>query len=171
MENAVRDTVEPAGVTAEFNGEAEAPPIQQGIQELLGFLAAFIVLMIVFRTFVATSIPIALALVAVGTAFILLFILAGLTDINTITPILVSMIGIGVGIDYSLFIVTRFRQFLHEGHVAGRRGHRGRRHRRPGRAVRGPHGRDLGHRPRVLRPRLRHQARHRRGTGRADDGR
>ena len=54
MENAVRDTVEPAGVTAEFNGEAESPPIQQGIQELLGFLAAFIVLMIVFRTFVAT---------------------------------------------------------------------------------------------------------------------
>jgi RND superfamily putative drug exporter len=115
VENAVRDTVEPAGVNAEFNGEAESPPIQQGIQELLGFLAAFIVLLIVFRTFVATSIPIALALVAVGTAFILLFILAGLTNINTITPILVSMIGIGVGIDYSLFIVTRFRQFLHEG--------------------------------------------------------
>jgi RND superfamily putative drug exporter len=45
----------------------------------------------------------------------LLFILAGLTDINTITPILVTMIGLGVGIDYSLFIVTRFRQLLHEG--------------------------------------------------------
>src|SRR5512133_269543 len=115
VENAVRETVKPAGVTAEFNGEAEAPPIHQGIQELLAFMAAFIVLMIVFRTFVATAIPIALALMAVGTAFLLLFILAGLTDINTITPILVSMIGIGVGIDYSLFIVTRFRQFLHEG--------------------------------------------------------
>ena len=49
------------------------------------------------------------------TAFLLLFILAGLTDINTVTPILVSMIGLGVGIDYSLFIVTRFRQLLHEG--------------------------------------------------------
>ena len=115
VQDAVRKTVEPAGVTVEFNGDAESPPIQQGIQELLGFLAAFIVLMIVFRTLVATSIPIALAIVAVGTAFILLFILAGLTDINTITPILVSMIGIGVGIDYSLFIVTRFRQYLHEG--------------------------------------------------------
>jgi RND superfamily putative drug exporter len=45
----------------------------------------------------------------------LLFLLAGLTDINTITPLLVSMIGLGVGIDYSLFIVTRFRQLLHEG--------------------------------------------------------
>ena len=72
-------------------------------------------LLIVFRTFVATMIPIALALTAVGTAFLLLFILAGLTDINTITPLLVSMIGLGVGIDYSLFIVTRFRQALHEG--------------------------------------------------------
>ena len=115
VQDAVRKAVEPAGITAEFNGDAEFPPIEQGTQELLGFLAAFLVLLVVFRTFVATAIPIALALVAVGTAFILLFILAGLTSINTITPILVSMIGIGVGIDYSLFIVTRFRQLLHEG--------------------------------------------------------
>ena len=115
VQNAVRDAVERAGVQVEFNGDAESPPIQQGIQELLGFLAAFIVLMVVFRTFVATLIPISLAIVAVGTAFVLLIVLAGLTDFNTITPILVSMIGIGVGIDYSLFIVTRFRQLLHEG--------------------------------------------------------
>jgi RND superfamily putative drug exporter len=115
VQDAVRAAVEPAGVTVEFNGDAEFPPIEQGTQELLGFLAAFIVLILVFRTFVATAIPIALALVAVATAFILLFILAGFTSINTITPILVSMIGIGVGIDYSLFIVTRFRQLLHEG--------------------------------------------------------
>jgi RND superfamily putative drug exporter len=115
VQDAVREAVEPSGVQVEFNGEAESPPIQQGIQELLGFIAAFIVLLIVFRTLVATAIPISLAIVAVGTAFILLFILAGLTDINTITPILVSMIGIGVGIDYSLFIVTRFRQLLHDG--------------------------------------------------------
>ena len=62
-----------------------------------------------------TPIPIMLAIVALATAFLLLFILAGLTDINTVTPILVSMIGLGVGIDYSLFIVTRFRQLLHDG--------------------------------------------------------
>jgi RND superfamily putative drug exporter len=115
VENAVRDTVASAGVTAEFNGDAEFPPIEQGTQELLGLLAALIVLLVVFRTFVATAIPIVLALTAVGTAFLLLFILAGLTDINTITPLLVSMIGLGVGIDYSLFIVTRFRQLLHDG--------------------------------------------------------
>src|SRR5215204_5687502 len=115
VQEAVREAVEPAGVTVEYNGDAEFPPIEQGTQELLGLLAALIVLLVVFRTFVAMFIPIALALVALMTAFLLLFILAGLTDINTITPLLVSMIGLGVGIDYSLFIVTRFRQALHEG--------------------------------------------------------
>jgi RND superfamily putative drug exporter len=115
VQDAVRETVEPAGVIAEFNGDAEFPPIEQGTQELLGLLAALLVLIVVFRTFVATMMPIALALSALATAFLLLFILAGLTDINTITPLLVSMIGLGVGIDYSLFIVTRFRQLLHEG--------------------------------------------------------
>jgi putative drug exporter of the RND superfamily len=115
VEDAVRETVEPAGVTVEFNGEAEFPPVEQGTSELLGLLAAIIVLLIVFRTFVATLIPIALAITAVASAFLLLYILAGLTDINTVTPILVSMIGLGVGIDYSLFIVTRFRQLLHDG--------------------------------------------------------
>jgi putative drug exporter of the RND superfamily len=115
VEDSVRDAVAPAGVTVEYNGDAEFPPIEQGTQELLGLLMALIVLLVVFRTFVAMFIPIALALVALATAFLLLFILAGLTDINTITPLLVSMIGLGVGIDYSLFIVTRFRQLLHEG--------------------------------------------------------
>ena len=115
VEDAVRETVAPAGVSVEYNGEAEFPPVEQGTSEMLGLLAAIIVLLIVFRTFVAMLIPIALAITAVTAAFLLLFILAGLTDINTITPILVSMIGIGVGVDYSLFIVTRFRQLLHEG--------------------------------------------------------
>ena len=115
VQEAVRETVEPAGVAVEFNGDAEFPPLEQGTQELLGLLAALIVLLIVFRTFVATTIPIVLAITAVAAAFLLLFVLAGLTDVNTITPLLVSMIGIGVGIDYSLFIVTRFRQLLHDG--------------------------------------------------------
>jgi RND superfamily putative drug exporter len=115
VQDVVRETVAPVGVTVEYNGEAEFPPLEQGTSEILGLLAAIIVLLIVFRTFVAMLIPIALAISALLTAFLLLFILAGLMDINTITPILVSMIGLGVGIDYSLFIVTRFRQLLHDG--------------------------------------------------------
>jgi putative drug exporter of the RND superfamily len=115
VEEAVREDVEPVGVTVEYNGEAEFPPVEQGTSEILGLLAAILVLLVVFRTFAAMLIPIALAITAVATAFLLLFIVAGFTDVNTITPILVSMIGLGVGIDYSLFIVTRFRQLLHEG--------------------------------------------------------
>jgi putative drug exporter of the RND superfamily len=115
VQDEVREGVAAQGVVVEFNGDAEFPPIEQGTQELLGLLAALIVLLVVFRTLVATAIPLALAIVALMTAFLLLFILAGLTDINTITPLLVSMIGLGVGIDYSLFIVTRFRQLLHDG--------------------------------------------------------
>jgi putative drug exporter of the RND superfamily len=115
VQDAVRETVEPAGVRVEYNGEAEIPPLEQGTSEALGLLAAIVVLLLVFRTFTAMVIPIALAISALVTAFLLLYILAGVTDINTITPILVSMIGLGVGIDYSLFIVTRFRQLLHEG--------------------------------------------------------
>jgi RND superfamily putative drug exporter len=115
VQETVREAVEPVGVTVEYNGSAEFPPIEQGTEEGLGILAAIVVLLFVFRTFVAMIIPIALAITALATAFLLLFILAGFTDINTITPILVSMIGLGVGIDYSLFIVTRFRQLLHEG--------------------------------------------------------
>jgi putative drug exporter of the RND superfamily len=115
VQDAVREDVESAGVTVEFNGDAEFPPVEQGTSEILGLLAAILVLLVVFRTFSAMLIPIALAITAVATAFLLLFIVAGFTTINTITPILVSMIGLGVGIDYSLFIVTRFRQLLHEG--------------------------------------------------------
>src|SRR6266545_1463608 len=82
VEDEVRRTVEPAGVEAEFNGDAEFPPIEQGTQELLGLLAALLVLIVVFRTFVAIALPIVLALTALLSAFLLLFILAGLTDIK-----------------------------------------------------------------------------------------
>ncbi len=115
VEDEARAVLDPVGITVEFNGEAEFPPLEQGLSELIGILVALFVLLFLFRTLVATVIPIWLALTAVGTAFILLYLLAAATDINTVTPILVSMIGLGVGIDYSLFIITRFRQLLHGG--------------------------------------------------------
>ena len=115
VEDAVREAVAPVGPDRRVQRRGRVPADRAGHLGALGILAAIIVLLILFRTFVAMLIPIALAIFALAMAFLLLFILAGLTDINTITPILVSMIGLGVGIDYSLFIVTRFRQLLHEG--------------------------------------------------------
>ena len=115
VENQLRAIGEPAGIQVEFTGEAENAPPTQGISDLIGLLAAFVILMVLFRALVPTAIPLLFAIVAVVGAFLLLFLAARLTHFNTITEILVPMIGLGVGIDYTLFIVTRFRQFLHDG--------------------------------------------------------
>ena len=105
----------PAGIQVEFTGEAESAPPTQGLSDIIGLLAAFVILMVLFRALVPTVIPLLFAIVAVLGAFLILFLAARLTHFNTITEILVPMIGLGVGIDYTLFIVTRFRQFLHDG--------------------------------------------------------
>ncbi|MDX6539896.1 MAG: putative drug exporter of the superfamily, partial [Gaiellales bacterium] len=115
LEDSMTATLGKVGIGSEYTGDADQAPPQQGASELLGILVALLVLLIVFRTVVAAGVPIVFAGLSVGTAFGLLFLLANLTDFNTITPILVSMIGIGVGVDYTLFIVTRFRQALHDG--------------------------------------------------------
>ena len=104
-----------AGLQVEYTGSAQAPPPEQGTSELIGFLVALVVLLVLFRALVPTILPLLFAIVAVAAAFMLLFLGTNFFAFNSITPILVSMIGIGVGIDYSLFIVTRFRQLLHEG--------------------------------------------------------
>lgn len=114
-EDQLRSIGQPVGLEAEFTGEAENAPPTQGISDLVGIFAAFVILMVLFRALVPTVIPLLFAIVAVLGAFLILFLAARLTHFNTITEILVPMIGLGVGIDYTLFIVTRFRQLLHDG--------------------------------------------------------
>jgi RND superfamily putative drug exporter len=115
VEDQLRSLAAPAGLQVEFTGEAENAPPTQGISDIIGLLVAFVILMVLFRALVPTMIPLLFAITAVLGAFLLLFLAARLTHFNTITEILVPMIGLGVGIDYTLFIVTRFRQFLHDG--------------------------------------------------------
>src|SRR4051794_23882550 len=114
-EDQLRSIGQPTGLQVEFTGEAESAPPTQGISDLIGLLAAFVILMVLFRALVPTMIPLLFAIVAVIGAFLILFLAARVTHFNTITEILVPMIGLGVGIDYTLFIVTRFRQMLHDG--------------------------------------------------------
>ncbi|MEO9174387.1 MAG: MMPL family transporter [Gaiellales bacterium] len=104
-----------AGLNLQFTGEAAAAPPNTGSAEIFGLVAGLIVLLFLFRAFVPTVIPLVFAVIAVASAFALLYLAAALININSITPIIASMIGLGVGIDYSLFIVTRFRQLLHDG--------------------------------------------------------
>jgi RND superfamily putative drug exporter len=115
VEDQLRSIADAAGMQVEFTGEAESAPPTQGLSDIIGLVAAFVILMVLFRALVPTMIPLLFAITAVLGAFLILFLAARLTHFNTITEILVPMIGLGVGIDYTLFIVTRFRQFLHDG--------------------------------------------------------
>jgi RND superfamily putative drug exporter len=115
LENQLKATGKPAGLEVAFTGEAESPPPEDQLSIILGLVAGFIILMVLFRALVPTAIPLLFAIAAVLTAFLLLYLLARFTNFNTIVTLLVPMIGLGVGIDYTLFIVTRFRQMLHDG--------------------------------------------------------
>ncbi len=81
-------------------------------------------------------VPILLAVVSIMLGMSLLLLAAAFTDFHTITPILAVMIGLGVAIDYALFIVMRFRQELAKGKAPRRRGRHRRLHRRPRRHLR-----------------------------------
>jgi RND superfamily putative drug exporter len=83
--------------------------------EIVGIIAAAIILLIAFGSVVAMGLPIVTALIGLTVGFMGIFITTRYLDIATFAPQFASMIGIGVGVDYALFIVTRFREGIHEG--------------------------------------------------------
>lgn len=112
----VDSAVAGSSVSVEYGGDVPngAAP-ESGSSEVIGLGAAIIVLLLVLGTAVAMAMPILLAITAVGIGTSVLTLTANFTSLNTVTPILAVMLGLGVGIDYALFIVTRFRQSLAEG--------------------------------------------------------
>jgi putative drug exporter of the RND superfamily len=100
-------------VQVEMGGPViDAEEIDSHTAEMIGFAAAIVVLLLVLGTAIAMAVPILLAVVSVMLGMSLLLIAAYFSDFHTITPILAVMIGLGVAIDYALFIVMRFRQEL-----------------------------------------------------------
>ena len=83
--------------------------------EKIALPITLLILLIAFGTVVAAGMPIALALLSLGVAFGAISALAIATDVSIFTQNIASMIGIGVGIDYSLFIITRYREGLRRG--------------------------------------------------------
>jgi RND superfamily putative drug exporter len=83
--------------------------------EAIGLPLALVVLLAAFGTLVAAVAPLAVGFVAVAVTGALVYWLAGLAPISIFAPNVASMIGIGVAIDYSLFVVSRFRRELHAG--------------------------------------------------------
>lgn len=83
--------------------------------ELVGVAIAAIVLLITFGSLMAAGTPLIAAAVGVGTGMLGILAAASVTDINSTTPVLAVMIGLAVGIDYALFIVSRAREYLADG--------------------------------------------------------
>jgi putative drug exporter of the RND superfamily len=98
-----------AGVTTEFSGNWFATgglPATEG----LGLIAAAIILLLAFGSILAAGLPLVTAVVGIGIGIGSVGLWAAVVDTPDFTVQVASMIGIGVGIDYALFIVTRFRE-------------------------------------------------------------
>jgi uncharacterized membrane protein YdfJ with MMPL/SSD domain len=105
------------GVTFSLGGDlvdqAETP--YGGPTEGIGVTAAAIVLLIAFGSLLAMGLPVATALFGIGAGLSLIALLGHVFPAPSFSPIIASLIGLGVGVDYALFIVTRFREGLKKG--------------------------------------------------------
>lgn len=102
------------GFVVEANGpgmQSMSPP--GGAAELIGIGIALIVLLLTFGSAIAAGMPILTAIFGVGLGMTGITAMTALTDIGTSTPMLATMIGLAVGIDYTLFILARYRSELH----------------------------------------------------------
>lgn len=86
-----------------------------GVSELIGIVAAIVILLIAFGSIIAMGLPIVSALAGLGAGFLGIMFATRFMDISSFTPSFAAMIGLGVGIDYALFVVTRFREGLSHG--------------------------------------------------------
>ncbi|MFI1814018.1 MMPL family transporter [Streptomyces sp. NPDC020422] len=105
------------GLTVEIGGDALQTMPEQGASEAIGIVLAGIVLVITFGSLVAAGLPLLTAIIGVGIGVSTITALANVLDLGTTTSTLASMIGLAVGIDYALFIVSRYRAELAGGHT------------------------------------------------------
>lgn len=87
-----------------------------GVGEIVGVVLALVVLFMTLGSLIAAGMPVITALTAVGVSTLGLFSFGQLFTINTTTPVLGIMLGLAVGIDYSLFIISKYRSLLLEGY-------------------------------------------------------
>ena len=103
------------GMEVEFTGALALLGEDGPSSEVIGIAAAVIVLLVAFGSVVAMGLPIGTALMGLFVGSSAVGVLSAFMDIPEFSLILCMMVGLGVGIDYALFIVTRHRQHLHEG--------------------------------------------------------
>ena len=107
-----------AGVTVSYGGtlgQAARPKAQDGRSELIGIVVAIVVLLLGFGSVLAAGLPILTALLGLATALGILGMAAAAFTFPSVSPTLAVMMGLGVGIDYALFLTTRHRQQIIDG--------------------------------------------------------
>jgi RND superfamily putative drug exporter len=117
LKDAVADLSDESSLTLETGGDLffafeEAPT---GLGEVAGLVVAMVVLLIAFGSFVAMGLPIGMALFGLVVGATSMKLVTYLVDIPAWAPQLAAMVGLGVGIDYALFLVTRHREHLAQG--------------------------------------------------------
>ncbi|GAA2374675.1 MMPL family transporter [Streptomyces carpaticus] len=118
--DAQRSAYEAVGADAddlrvEHGGEIMGGEVEVGSTEALGVLVAAVVLVITFGSLVAAGMTLLNALIGVAIGMAGLYSLTSVIDLTSTAPILALMLGLAVGIDYSLFITSRYRQYLADG--------------------------------------------------------
>lgn len=103
------------GLRVEHGGEVLNAEVEVGSTEAIGVLIAAGVLVVTFGSLVAAGMTLLNALVAVAAGMAGLFAVSSVVELTSTAPILALMLGLAVGIDYSLFITSRHRQYLTEG--------------------------------------------------------
>ncbi|QVQ53478.1 MMPL family transporter [Spiractinospora alimapuensis] len=105
---------EDAGLSVNFSGQAITVAAVAGIQggEGVGLAVALVVLIVNFGVLLAAGIPILSALVGTGVGIALVFALSRFVELSSTAPLLAVMLGLAVGIDYTLFVLARHRQQL-----------------------------------------------------------
>ncbi|MEY2423123.1 MAG: putative drug exporter of the superfamily [Acidimicrobiaceae bacterium] len=103
-----------AGLQIELSGMFGEPP-SFGLSELVGVGAAIVILLITFGSVLAMGLPLLNAIFGLGVGLAGITLMTHLVSMPEFAPQLAIMIGLGVGIDYALFIITRFRQGIHSG--------------------------------------------------------
>src|SRR5437763_7203396 len=105
-----------AGLEVEYSGGVVTTHSSgEGFGDVIGLAVAFVVLLIVFGRALPALLPLITAIVGVSAGLLVINIAAGAVDVSSTTPTLAVMLGVAVGIDYALFILTRHRQHLLEG--------------------------------------------------------
>ncbi|MFD6249268.1 MMPL family transporter, partial [Streptomyces roseolus] len=103
------------GLTVELGGDALQTMPETGADEIVGVVVAGIVLVLTFGSLVAAGLPLLTAIIGVGIGVSTITALANVLDLGSTTSTLAMMIGLAVGIDYALFIVSRYRSELADG--------------------------------------------------------